>query len=242
MREVSLRIVEHFKLLEIDRSERDPEFLPLWVLLRSIALLGKTENVPPNLAGEVMRSILEGRPYPETLLSSALRRIRAEQQVNYPRAALIKAYLNRLHSTENLTVSLDKENAHPSYHLGRLFASLEKIQEEANPGLNATIRDRYYGAAAATPVTVFSTLLKLKNHHLSKMDNQGRVNNLEKLLGEIMSHIDDFPSHLSLKDQGRFAIGYYHQRQDFFKKREKTDPTEPKLSELAEAGAQGELL
>ena len=242
VREVSLRIVEHFKLLEIDRSERDPEFLPLWVLLRSIALLGKTENVPSNLAGEVMRSILEGRPYPETLLSSALRRIRAEQQVNYPRAALIKAYLNRLHSTENLTVSLDKENAHPSYHLGRLFASLEKIQEEANPGLNATIRDRYYGAAAATPVTVFSTLLKLKNHHLSKMDNQGRVNNLEKLLGEIMSHIDDFPSHLSLKDQGRFAIGYYHQRQDFFKKREKTDPTEPKLSELAEAGAQGELL
>ena len=242
VREVSLRIVEHFKLLEIDRSERDPEFLPLWVLLRSIALLGKTENVPPNLAGEVMRSILEGRPYPETLLSSALRRIRAEQQVNYPRAALIKAYLNRLHSTENLTVSLDKENAHPSYHLGRLFASLEKIQEEANPGLNATIRDRYYGAAAATPVTVFSTLLKLKNHHLSKMDNQGRVSNLEKLLGEIMSHINDFPSHLSLKDQGRFAIGYYHQRQDFFKKREKTDPTEPKSSELAKAGAQGELL
>lgn len=74
------------------------------------------------------------------------------------------------------------------------------------------------------------------------MDNQGRVNNLEKLLGEIMSHINDFPSHLSLKDQGRFAIGYYHQRQDFFKKREKTDPTEPKSSELAKAGAQGELL
>ena len=241
VRDVSLRIVEHFKCLEIDRSERDPEFLPLWLLLRSIALLGKTENVPPNLAGEVMRSILEGRPYPETLLSSAIRRIRAEQQVNYPRAALIKAYLNRLHSTENLSVSLDKENPHPSYHLGRLFASLEKIQEEANPGLNATIRDRYYGAASATPVAVFSTLMKLKNHHLSKMDNHGRVNNFEKLLGEIMSHITDFPSHLSLKDQGRFAIGYYHQRQDFFKKREKTEDTiEPVLA--TEAGTQGALL
>lgn len=224
VREVSQRIVEHFKLLEIDRSERDPEFLPLWLLLRSIALLGKTENVPPNLAGEVMRSILDGRPYPETLLSSAIRRIRAEQQVTYARAALIKAYLNRLTSTENLTVSLDIENPNQGYRLGRLFAVLEKIQEEANPGLNATIRDRYYGAASATPVTVFSTLMKLKNHHLSKMDNKGRVNNLEKLLGEIMSEIQDFPSHLSLKDQGRFAIGYYHQRQDFFKKRDKTDP------------------
>lgn len=224
VREVSQRIVEHFKLLEIDRSERDPEFLPLWLLLRSIALLGKTENVPPNLAGEVMRSILEGRPYPETLLSSAIRRIRAEQQVNYARAALIKAYLNRLTSTENLTVSLDIENPNQGYRLGRLFAVLEKIQEEANPGLNATIRDRYYGAASATPVTVFSTLMKLKNHHLSKMDHKGRVNNLEKLLGEIMSEIQDFPSHLSLKDQGRFAIGYYHQRQDFFKKRDKTEP------------------
>ena len=96
---------------------------------------------------------------------------------------------------------------------------LEKIQEEANPGLNATIRDRYYGAASATPVTVFSTLMKLKNHHLSKMDNKGRVNNLEKLLGEVMSGINDFPNHLSLKDQGFFAIGYYHQRQDFFTKK-----------------------
>lgn len=241
VREVSERIVQHFKLLEIDRSERDPEFLPLWLLLRSIALLGKTENVPPNLAGEVMRSILEGCAYPEPLLSSALRRIRAEQTVNYPRAALIKAYLNRLNPRENLTVSLDLANVNQGYRLGRLFAALEKIQEEANPGLNATIRDRYYGAAAATPVTVFSTLMKLKNHHLSKMDNKGRVNNLERLLGEIMSGVTDFPRHLSLQDQGRFAIGYYHQRQDFFKKREKTE-TPQEMSVEIELGTQGELL
>lgn len=130
VREVSQRIVEHFKLLEIDRSERDPEFLPLWLLLRAIALLGKTENVPPNLAGEVMRSILDGRPYPETLLSSAIRRIRAEQQVTYARAALIKAYLNRLTSTENLTVSLDIENPNQGYRLGRLFAVLEKFRKK----------------------------------------------------------------------------------------------------------------
>lgn len=241
VREVSERIVQHFKLLDIDRGERDPEFLPLWLLLRSIALLGKTENVPPNLAGEVMRSILDGRAYPETLLSAALRRIRAERNVNYPRAALIKAYLNRLHPRENLTVSLDIENGNQGYRLGRLFATLEKIQEEANPGLNATIRDRYYGAAASTPVTVFSTLMKLKNHHLSKMDNKGRVNNLERLLGEIMSGVTDFPRHLSLQDQGRFAIGYYHQRQDFFRKRENKDTRQINTLET-ELGTQGELL
>lgn len=241
VQEVSKRIVEHFKLLEIVRSERDTEFLPLWLLLRSIALQGKTENVPPNLAGEVMRSILEGKPYPATLLAAAIRRIRAEQKVTYPRAALLKAYLNRLNSTETLKVSLDITNPNQGYRLGRLFAVLEKIQEEANPGLNATIRDRYYGAASATPVTVFSTLMKLKNHHLSKMDNKGRVNNLEKLLGEVMNGIDEFPNHLSLKDQGFFAIGYYHQRQDFFKPRDKTEPTTTTTLET-ELGTQGALL
>lgn len=123
-------------------------------------------------------------------------------------------------------MSLDKDNTNIGYRLGRLFAVLEKTQEEANPGLNATIRDRYYGSASSTPVSVFSTLLKLKNHHLSKMENKGRVTNLEKLYGSILDTIDDFPAVLSLDDQGRFAIGYYHQRQDFFKKRESYNETE----------------
>lgn len=114
-------------------------------------------------------------------------------------------------------MSLDENNTNAGYRLGRLFAVLEKIQEEANPGINATIRDRYYGAASATPVTVFSTLLKLKNHHLSKLENRGRAVNLEKLIGSIMDGVSDFPAQLPLVDQGRFAIGYYHQRQGFFK-------------------------
>ena len=104
--------------------------------------------------------------------------------------------------------------------LGRLFAVLEKIQEDANRGINTTIRDRFYGAASSSPVTVFSNLLKLKNHHLAKMENRGRAVNFEKLIGEIMAEIDDFPPNLSLADQGRFAIGYYHQRQSFFNKPE----------------------
>lgn len=117
-------------------------------------------------------------------------------------------------------MALDPDNTNIGYRLGRLFATLEKIQEEASPGLNATIRDRFYGAASGTPVTAFPHLMKLKNHHLAKLDNRGRAVNMERIIAEIMGGITDFPSHLSLQDQGRFAVGYYHQRQAFFTKHE----------------------
>ena len=116
-------------------------------------------------------------------------------------------------------MSLDPKNTNIGYRLGRLFATLEKIQQEASPGINATIRDRFYGAASSTPVTVFGNLMRLKNHHLAKLENVGRRVNLEKLIGQIMDGIDDFPAHLKLEDQGRFAIGYYHQMQDFYTKK-----------------------
>ena len=112
---------------------------------------------------------------------------------------------------------LDLSNTNPAYRLGRLFAALEKIQEEASPGLNATIRDRYYGAASSTPVAVFTTLLRLKNSHLKKLA-VGRAMWFEKLVGEILGAVVDFPKHMPLPDQGRFALGYYHQRQAFFTK------------------------
>ena len=121
---------------------------------------------------------------------------------------------------------LDLENTNPAYRLGRLFAALEKIQEEASPGLNATIRERYYGAASSTPVSVFTTLLRLKNHHLAKLFNRGRAINFERLVGEIMGGLQDFPKHLNLSEQGRFALGYYHQRQDFFSKPEPSQSTQ----------------
>lgn len=115
---------------------------------------------------------------------------------------------------------MDINQPSTGYQLGRLFAVLEKIQEEANPGINTTIRERYYGAACATPVTVFANLMRLKNHHLAKLENKGRVTNFEKLLGEIIEKVHDFPAHLDLHEQGRFAIGYYHQRQAFFVKKD----------------------
>ncbi len=215
---ISQRIKQHFDYLEITHAPHEMSYLPLFLLLVNIASQRKSENIPPNLAGELMRSILAGQPYPFTLLSAAVRRCKAEREVNYQRAALIKACLNRNHpNNEELTVSLDIKNTNPAYRLGRLFAVLEKTQEEANPGINATIKDRYYGAASSNPVSVFPTLLKLKNHHLSKLESPGRKINLEKLIGEIMSEIlPDLPASLNLQDQGRFAVGYYHQRQDFF--------------------------
>jgi len=214
------RIRNHFDYLQIIHGNNELEYLPLFLLLVNVAVQGKSDNIPPNLGGEVMQSILTGRPYPYTLFSAAIRRCKAEQQVNYQRAAIIKAYLNRFHNTEEIKVALDKENSNTAYRLGRLFATLEKIQEEANPGINATIRDRYYASASSNPVAVFSTLLKLKNHHLGKLDNLGRKTNFEKLLGEIMNEIPpNLPASLSLQDQGRFAVGYYHQRQDFFTKK-----------------------
>ncbi|MDC8444492.1 MAG: type I-C CRISPR-associated protein Cas8c/Csd1 [Nitrosomonas sp.] len=220
--ELAVNIRRHFDDLRMVHAPHELETLSLFRVLIATAMLGKSENIPPNLGGDVMRSVIEGLPYPQTLLSGAIRRIRAEQEVTYPRAAIIKACINRQSGKEELKVSLDENNTNTAYRLGRLFAVLERIQERANPGINATIRDRYYGAASGTPVTVLPTLLKLKNHHLAKLDNKGEVINYEKLLGQIMDGIIDFPAQLGLQDQGRFAIGYYHQRQAFFTKSEST--------------------
>jgi CRISPR-associated protein Csd1 len=197
-------------------------------LLVNIAVQDRSENVPPNVAGDFMRAILNGLPYPATLLMSALRRIKSdpERRVKPVRAALIKAYLNRYlrmypnRNQEEMSMALDKEQPSIGYQLGRLFAALEKAQAQGNPGINATIKDRYYGSACSSPVTVFGTLMRLKNHHLSKIESKGRVVNLERIIGEIVSRIEDFPAHLDLHEQGRFAIGYYHQRQEFFRKKE----------------------
>lgn len=225
--EFSSRIKEHFDYLEIVRGENELEYLPLFLLLVNTAVQGKADNIPPNLAGETMRTILAGQPYPNTLFAAAITRCKAIQDVNYPRAAILKAYLNKFHRKEVLKVALDKENTNPAYRLGRLFAVLEKIQEEANPGINSTIKDRYYGAASSNPVSVFPTLLKLSNHHLAKLENRGRKTNFEKRLNEIMTDIPpDLPTSLSLQAQGKFAVGYYHQRQDFFITRDTTQPGE----------------
>lgn len=226
--EVSRHIRRHFEDCAIAHGSKQPEYLSLFRLLVSMAPQGKSENIPPNLAGDVMKAILTGAPYPQTLLASAIRRCRSEREISYPRAALIKACLTRAgryYSTDEqeVTMSLDITNQNAGYLLGRLFATLERAQESASPGINATIRDRFYGAASGTPVAVFPHLMKLKNHHIAKIEHKGQAINLERLIGEIVAKLDAnsaFPPHLNLQEQGRFAVGYYHQRQDFFTKKD----------------------
>jgi CRISPR-associated protein Csd1 len=224
------KICRHFEDTKIVHGPKDKESLPLFRLLVSTATQGKSENISPNLAGDMMRSILGGLVYPQTLLQAAIRRIRAEHDITYPRAALIKACLNRSARINNhkhkeeLHVSLDLTNTNIGYRLGRLFATLERIQirkftQKGGKEPNSTIRDKYYGSASGTPVAVFGTLIRLSKHHLADLENVGERINFEKRLGEIMCGINDFPSHLQLDDQGRFAIGYYHQMQDFFTKK-----------------------
>lgn len=217
--EMEGRFADWFEDLRIAHGVKDKEHLSLWRLLVSTATQEETKNINPNLSGSVMRAVLDGSPLPDTLLGAVLVRIKAEREISYPRAKLLKAYLNRKSKERKITVSLDKENTNVAYCLGRLFATLEKIQEEANPGINATIRDKFYASASSAPNTVFGNLMRLKNHHLTKLP-QGRAVYFEKLLGEEISKLASFPAHLSLDEQGLFAIGYYHQRQDFFVKKE----------------------
>ncbi|MEO5913781.1 MAG: type I-C CRISPR-associated protein Cas8c/Csd1 [Luteolibacter sp.] len=202
----------------------DPEFPAIWQILRETARVA--DEIPPLLSGALTRAIVEGTPYPEGLFSAIIRRIQADRTINYLRAATIKAVLVRNH---NLTIPtmLDTESTDPAYLLGRLFSTLEKTQEDALGNVNAGIRDRFYSAASATPASVFPRLLRTYQHHLSKLNGGAKVNR-ERLVQEIMSSIDSsgFPNQFPLKKQGIFAIGYYHQRKDFFTKKETNLSTE----------------
>lgn len=227
VKDFASKIELHFSDLEIIHGKNDErEYYSLFNLLSNIAFEYKLDNIPPSLSVKVIECILDGAVYPATLQQQCLRRIHADRIVNRIRAAILKAYLNRkdrIYNTNEIqiTMALDLENNNQGYLCGRLFAVLEKIQEEAQPGINATIKDRYYGAASSTPVTVFGRLLNLTNHHLAKL-HPGRKTNLEKLVQEVMSGVSSngMPAHLSLDDQSRFAIGYYHQRQDLFTKKD----------------------
>ncbi|SHO66009.1 CRISPR-associated protein Csd1 [Pseudoxanthobacter soli DSM 19599] len=209
--------------MHIEPAPRDG-YPPLWRYLRETALLGKSENVPPNLAGEWMRSVLGGTRYPLTLLATVLTRVRADGEVNALRTGILKAILVRNYNRE-APVALDPSNRDRGYLLGRLFAAYEQAQNAALGGkVNATIKDKFYGSASAQPRKVFSLLDKGSANHLSKVGKQspGRRVNLEKVIGGIMEAMepgdDPFPPTLSAEEQALFGLGYYHQRNEFFKK------------------------
>lgn len=224
-------ICQHFDDMEVTDTRLDKKpYMSLRNILSAVTLGGKSSDATPNLPDVVVKSIFQGLPYPQTLFASCIRRIRAESgekdknAVHITRAAIIKAYLNRLNDNQQpIQVMLDKENTNQGYLCGRLFAVLDKIQEEANN--QHSIRERYMNSASSTPAAVFSTILNLSNHHVENLKTEGRKIYFEKLKQEIVSKIDadGFRPQLDLQDQGRFFIGYYHQRQDFFTKSEENN-------------------
>lgn len=217
---------KHAEEMEINCSEKEKfRTLPIWAVVNETTrtVPGQPAKPSPQLAGDLLRAVLTGGRYPATLLNGVTLRIRAEQNVTRGRAAVIKAYYLRNYPTELnkevYTVSLN-ETTNVPYLLGRLFSVLEAVQKAANPGINTTIKDRYFNAACATPGMSFPTLLRLSQKHLRKL-NDGLATHYDKQITELMAQLPEsgFPARLSLPDQGKFTIGYYHQTQKRYVKK-----------------------
>lgn len=219
---------QHWQDLRLDpsRTKRPPA---LWRLLRQLAAQGDAKNIPPNLAGEVTRAIITGGRYPRALLTQTLMRIRSDHgddKIHELRVALLKAVIARdfrkAITKEDVPVSLDTTELNPGYRLGRLFAVMEAAQSQAIQGVNASIRDRFYGSASATPAHVFPMLLRGLQDHLSKIrkTKPGLAVKYEKAMAEVADGLTSaLPATLDMESQGRFAIGYYHQRSALYAKR-----------------------
>ena len=216
----------HYDRLEIVRPSFDPfDNIPVWRMLKETVNPNSREKKPAaDMAGDTLRTILTNTPYPATLLNGVTLRIRADREMNRTRAAILKAYYlknrNPFVPEEVLTVSLNQDSNHEAYVLGRLFSVLEAIQSDANPGINATIRDKYFSSASATPGVVFPTLVNLAQKHLRKLD-EGKKIFYDKQLTELMSKLGEtYPNRMNLPQQGAFQLGYYHQTQYRFTKKE----------------------
>lgn len=240
LRELVTNLKKHFDDLQIVRQwdetnspTPEPVTPSVHQLLRQTAR--DSDGISPLLAGSLMRSILLGTRYPDTLINGVMSRIRIVEKkfkgegsvdnVSYFRASILKAWLNRNHK-QQIQPMLDESNKNPGYRLGRLFAVIEKTQQDALPGINATVRDRFYSSASATPRAVFGRLLRMYPNHLGKAQSEWaskigseqalhRKNGREILCQNILSDLSDFPAHLNLQNQAQFALGYYHQRKAF---------------------------
>lgn len=223
-------IQAHYDRLEIVRPSFDKfERLPLWKLLSETVNQNSRDKSPaPNMAGAALRAVLTDTPYPATLLNGVTLRIRAEREVTRGRAAILKAYyLKHPHPDfdpkEVCTVSLNPDSTSVPYNLGRLFSVLEEIQSAANPGINATLKDKYFNAASATPSRVFPTLINLAQKHLRKLD-AGQTIYYNKKLAEPLEKLgESFPDRMNLPQQGAFQLGYYHQTQKRYQKKEEKE-------------------
>ncbi len=234
--DVISRIKQHYDDIAIVTDNRSKWVdIPLWALLRETVNPNANDKTPaPQMAGDTLRAVLTGGRYPETLYRRTLLRIRAEHDITRGKAAIVKGYLLRntkhrkdyTYIKEASTMALNEASNYTPYVLGRLFSTLEAVQSAANPGINTTIRDKYFNSACATPAAVFPILLKLANSHLKKIGG-GLAVNYGKQIGELTARLGTaFPKTLSLEEQGAFILGYYHQTQKRFEKKNTTEMTE----------------
>ncbi len=231
---------DHFNNLDMKCSDQNIERFGVWHLLKETAR--ETKDISPVLTSALTRSILTGERYPLSLFQAVIGRIRADQSkkhpntgkavpnVNYLRAAILKAVLQRNFNKE-VPMSLDPERRETAYLLGRLFAVLEKAQRDALGEVKATIKDRFFSAASTTPASVFPRLLRLSQHHIEKAE-YGHVS--DRRIAEILEHLDSFPTNMSLQDQGLFAIAYYQQKNAI--EREISDAAAKKKAKETEGG------
>lgn len=220
-------IAQHQNDLQMSAKDRP---IPLWLIKRElISPKAKHEEVDPALLARLFDAMINGTDYPAYLLSTMVRRVKTDtdRDISNVRAGVIKACLNRkarkANQKEEITLSLNQNNQNPAYLCGRLFAVLEKLQQDAaNQTLNRTIKDAYFASAAAKPALVFPRLIQLAQHHITKLSAGGGSQKFYHILmGEITNGLqDEFPDTLPLKGQGTFIIGYYQQRQDFYTKKE----------------------
>ena len=212
----------HYQDLNVVDAYEPGDFTPsVWRLAQATVNQNiRNSSAATRLAGDLLQAVLYGTPYPDTLLNGVVLRIRAERSVTRSRAAIIKAYYlrkpNLMPDKEVLTVQLNEQSNYPPYVLGRLFSVLEALQQAANPGINTTIKDRFFNAACATPVTVFPTLVKLAQNHLQKL-SAGQRTFYDKQITDLMSRLDEtYPVRMTMPEQGAFELGYYHQTQKRF--------------------------
>ena len=242
------KIMKHYKDLEMVKEFDDqPTYLTIrHILNETISKKASDPQASPLMAGAVFRAILENAPYPAALYNAVINRLRADQddsqkgiyKINYARAAIVKAYLIRKYRNqpqhpiqEVLVMSLNEQSTHPAYVLGRLFAVLEKVQQEAVGDVNASIKDRYFTSACASPASVFPILLRLSQHHISKAEyGYARDKRIETILNLLDVEKNPIPAHLSLDEQGVFVLGYYHERKDLWTSKSKKS-AEPNSSE-----------
>lgn len=224
------KIQQHYEDLAIQKQyDNEMAYVPVWKILgETQSKASDDRSVSTYLSTSLMRAVLLGEDYPNSLYQTILLRIHAEQDINYYKASIIKAcLLRKARKTGNnmykevLTLSLNENSNIKAYHLGRLFAVLEKAQKDANPGIKSTIRDKYFTSASTTPASTFPTLISLVQHHISKLEYGVYY---DKMIGEIMDKLkvedNPFPKNLSLDEQGIFYLGFYHQRNFFYKSKD----------------------